>query len=166
MKQGTKGNVTGNLLEQTVRLVLQDKGFSLVRYRDWEKKPDSFGNELLLANVPFTTVYGHKGNTEFLLISQEYNIRARIECKWQQSSGSVDEKLPYLYLNCIEAMPEEHVIVLIDGDGFKEGAIRWLKQAVAEQKYITQENQNKLIQVFDLKGFITWANNTFLRRSH
>jgi hypothetical protein len=34
--------------------------------------------------------------------------RKNIECKWQQVSGSVDEKLPYLYLNCIEAMPEKN----------------------------------------------------------
>lgn len=164
MKQGTKGNVTGNLLEQTVRLVLTDKGFSLTRYRDWQKQPEKYGKELLLQNVPFTTIYGHKGNTEFLLLSDEYHLKARIECKWQQSAGSVDEKLPYLYLNCLEAMPEENIIILIDGDGFKEGAIRWLHHAVETKLYLSSPQLSKKIQVYDLKGFLTWANNTFLRR--
>ncbi len=70
-------------------------------------------------NVPFTTIYQHGGNTEFRLISERYNMDIRIECKWQQVAGSVDEKLPYLYLNCIEAMPEKHIIIIIDGDGWK-----------------------------------------------
>jgi len=52
-------------------------------------------------------------NTEFLLKSKEYNFNVRIECKWQQVSGSVDGKLPYLYLNSIEAMPESNIIIII-----------------------------------------------------
>lgn len=161
MKQGTKGNVTGNLLEQTVSSVLQGKGFKLIKYKDWEDGPSLYGNELLLANVPFTTIYGHKGNTEFLLKSDKYKMEIRIECKWQQSAGSVDEKLPYLYLNCIEAMPEKKIIILIDGDGFKEGAIKWLKTAVKNNKYISSYRIDKEIKVMDLKEFLTWANNTF-----
>lgn len=110
----------------------------------------------------FITVYGHSGNTEFLLKSKKYNLEIRIECKWQQSSGSVDEKLPYLYLNCIEAMPEKDIIILIDGDGFKEGAIRWLRNAVKKKLYTSSLNVEKNILVMDLKGFLTWANNTFV----
>jgi hypothetical protein len=99
-------------------------------------------------NVPFTTIYNHDGNTEFLLISERYNTCARIECKWQQVSGSVDEKLPYLYLNAIEAMPENTIIILIDGQGWKHGAIQWLKDAVASKKYSNEINRSKQIHVF------------------
>ncbi|MCB1156531.1 MAG: 4-diphosphocytidyl-2C-methyl-D-erythritol kinase [Leptospiraceae bacterium] len=162
MKQGTKGNVTGNLLEQTVRSVLMQKGFHIIKYKEYESNSERLWNELLLCNVPFITVYGHSGNTEFLLKSKKYNLEIRIECKWQQSSGSVDEKLPYLYLNCIEAMPEKDIIILIDGDGFKEGAIRWLRNAVKKKLYTSSLNVEKNILVMDLKGFLTWANNTFV----
>ena len=40
----------------------------------------------------------------------------------------MDEKFPYLYLNCIQAMPEREIILLIDGNGYKPGALAWLKQ--------------------------------------
>jgi len=161
MEKGTKSNVSGNQLEEAVRSVLIKKGFVHTKYREWEKNPDNFGKELLLENAPFTTVYEHKGNTEFLLISEKYNLRIRIECKWQQVSGSVDEKLPYLYLNTIEAMPEKSIMILIDGSGWKVGAIKWLKDAVKNKKYTNENNKDKEIYVFNLTEFFTWANKTF-----
>jgi hypothetical protein len=161
MEKGATSNVTGNQLEVAVKTVLAGKGFELVKYRVWESNKAAFGEELILENVPFTTVYGHKGNTEFLLISKQYDLRIRIECKWQQVAGSVDEKLPYLYLNVVEAMPEESVMILIDGGGWKAGAIQWLKDAVDKRKYTA--NSNKKIYVFNLTEFFTWANKTFAR---
>lgn len=162
MNQGTKGNRTGNLLEQTVRTILLQKGFELVKYRDWASNNLFLGNELLIQDVPYTTIYNHKGKTEFLLKSQKYDLEARIECKWQQVAGSVDEKLPYLYLNCIEAMPEENILILIDGDGWKSGSLTWLKNAVKNALYTTDLSKQKNIQVFHLKEFMTWANNFFV----
>ena len=161
MEKGTKSNITGNQLEVAVKTVLTGKGFELINYRDWEKNKEKYGDELLLENVPFTTIYKHKGNTEFLLISKKYNLQIRIECKWQQVSGSVDEKLPYLYLNTIEAMPENSIMILIDGAGWKAGAIKWLKDAIKQKKYTTETNMQKNIMIFNLTEFFTWANKTF-----
>jgi hypothetical protein len=161
MEKGTKSNITGNQLEVAVKTVLTGKGFELINYRDWEKNKEKYGDELLLENVPFTTIYEHKGNTEFLLISRKYNLQIRIECKWQQVSGSVDEKLPYLYLNTIEAMPENSIMILIDGAGWKAGAIKWLRDAIKQKKYTTETNMQKNIMIFNLTEFFTWANKTF-----
>lgn len=160
MKQGKKSNVSGSQLEETIKQVLVGKGFRVVRYKDFESNPNYFQEELLLEDVPYTSIYGHKGKTEFLLISKKYNLKIRIECKWQQSAGSVDEKLPYLYLNVIEAMPEKNIIIIIDGDGWKKGAIEWLKNAVESRKYM-RFGEEKNILVLDLKKFLTWANKTF-----
>jgi SepF-like predicted cell division protein (DUF552 family) len=73
-------------------------------------------------------------------------LKTRIECKWQQTAGSVDEKLPYLYLNTIEAMPEDQIMIIIDGAGWKKGAVDWLRRAVNEKKYTTQINNHKKIR--------------------
>ena len=56
--------------------------------------------DLLVRRVPYQSIYGHRGVTEFLAVSASRGLAVRIECKWQQSQGSVDEKFPYLYLNC------------------------------------------------------------------
>lgn len=160
MAKGRSANITGNQLEIAVQTVLLNKGFEIEMYRVWVKNPERYGKELLLKNVPFETIYGHRGNTEFLLISEQYKLRIRIECKWQQSAGSVDEKLPYLYLNTIEAMPEKDIMILIDGDGFKAGAKTWLKNAVKDKLYTTEKNNDTNVMVFSLAEFFTWANKT------
>jgi len=164
MAQGTQGgyaSTQGGTLEATVKGIFQRHGFVIVPYSQYRINNDLFGRELLITNMPYETIYGHKGKTEFLIVSEKYKCNIRVECKWQQSNGSVDEKLPYLYLNCIETMPENHIMIVIDGDGWKKGAIQWLKDAVSEKKYTTKSNTDKVIQVLSLKEFMAWANKFF-----
>lgn len=160
-KQGGLANSSGNTLEKMVIATFESKGFEVEMYRKWVKQPEKYGNELVLRNVPYETIYGHNGNTEFLIKSAIYDLEIRIECKWQQSSGSVDEKFPYLYLNCIEKMPESTIIIIVGGGGAKLGAVEWLKSAANSRKYWKDDKPTKEILVMDLEGFIIWANNMF-----
>jgi hypothetical protein len=160
MRQGGLANSSGNTLEQAVIATLCSKNFRVLYFRDYEKNKEKYGKEILLRNAPFISIYNHNGTTEFLLISEKYNLNLRIECKWQQSSGSVDEKFPYLYLNCLEAMPEKDIIIIIDGGGAKAGSIEWLKNTAKNNLYNSQ-NKEKNIQVMNLSEFIIWANKTF-----
>ena len=153
-----RANSSGNTLEKAVMAGLSSKGFEVVSYREWIKNPDSYGKELLLRNVPFTTIYNHGGNTEFLLKSEKHGISVRIECKWQQSGGSVDEKFAYLYLNAVQAMPEDHIIIIVGGGGYKAGALQWLKDA-ADNKTAIKHQKN--IKIFSLEDFMIWTNKTF-----
>ena len=161
MQQGSLANSSGNTLEQAIVSTLSSKGFTVVRHRDWLRNPARYGSELLLRNVPYQSIYGHAAKTEFVIRSERYSLETRVECKWQQSNGSVDEKFPYLYLNCLEGMPEEHIIIVLDGGGAKHGAVNWLKQACTEKLYTTPANQNKRIDVMSLSDFLAWANRTF-----
>jgi hypothetical protein len=157
---GGTANTQGKILENTVVPAFEDRGFQVVPYSKWIKAPQSFGKELLLKHVPYKTIYGHPGYTEFLVKSQRCGLNTRIECKWQQSTGSVDEKFPYLYLNCIEAMPENDIIIVAGGGGMKKGALTWLKQAVQRNLYLAESTTQKNIQVFSIDEFLRWANRT------
>ena len=160
-EKGYLANSQGRILEKTVESTFMTKGFEVVKYRSWKRDESKYSSELLLENCPFKNIYGHDGNTEFILKSKKFNCEIRIECKWQQSNGSVDEKFPYLYLNCIEAMPEKEIVIIIDGGGAKEGAIKWLKESIKLKKYTSINNNDKIIQVFSLTDFIQWANSRF-----
>ena len=154
---GAIANRQGNILEQQVRQAFASHGFRELTFPEYEKLvsgatlPGVPLPDVLVRRVPYTSIYGHRGVTEFLAVSPSRSLAVRIECKWQQSQGSVDEKFPYLYLNCIQAMPEEEIILLIDGNGYKPGALAWLKQAAASQ-------DAKVIHVFNLVEFLVWAN--------
>ena len=159
--QGAQANKTGNVLEQLVISTLTTHGFILVKYSEYEKNRNKYGNELLLKNAPYGTLYNGKGKTEFLLLSKKYDLCIRIECKWQQTPGSVDEKLPYVYLSAIDAIPEDEVIILIDGSGFRDGAIDWIKKVSSERKYIPADKPKKNIRIMSTAEFLTWSNNSF-----
>ena len=155
--QGAIANKQGRILENTIIPTFTARGFEVISYSKWRKKPEKYSKELLLTNAPYKSIYGHNGKTEFLVKSQKLNLNVRIECKWQQSSGSVDEKYPYLYLNCIEAMPEKEIIIVHGGGGMKAGALLWLKESVKQKKF-QNPSQTKNIQVFTLEEFLMWAN--------
>ena len=158
--QGGLANSSGSTLEQTIVATLTSKGFPVALYREWIKAPTTYPANILLRNVPYETIYGHRGNTEFLLLSEHYDLNIRIECKWQQSAGSVDEKFPYLYLNCVEQMPEKQIIIVVDGGGAKAGAVEWLRRACADRLYLAP-NDPKSITMMSLVEFLMWANQVF-----
>lgn len=156
--QGGLANRSGNTLEATIIGTLGSKGFTTVNYNAYMKNPAQYGSELLLRHVPFVSIFGHKAKSEFVLDSQRYGLKIRIECKWQQSSGSVDEKFPYLYLNCIESMPESKIFIIADGGGAKASSIEWLRKACQEKRYTTEASMSKEIVVMNLSEFLVWAN--------
>lgn len=159
--KGAFATQSGHTLESIVITVLQAKGFQVVQYNKYIKTPEKFGDEILIRNVPYTTIYNHPGKTEFLLSSKKYNLKLRIECKWQQVAGSVDEKLPYLYLNCIEKIPETDILIIVDGAGAKKGPVQWLKSVCNNRLYVGQDNMNKNITVMSTAEFMAWANIKF-----
>lgn len=156
MQSGRRANRSGRVLENMVESVFRTHGYETASYAEWQRQPDEFGTRLLLKNVPYTTIYGHMGRSEFVvLLSGKPQIR--IECKWQQSSGSVDEKFPYLYLNAVEAMPEPTVLIIVDGGGAKPSAIEWLRRAAESRLYLN--DPHRAIHVMDSSGFVKWAND-------
>jgi len=157
----TRDTGSGNTLESTIKGTLEAKGFVTLPYSTWIKHPDRYGAELLLKNVPYTNIYGSSGSTEWLIKSARWNKEIRLEAKWQGGSGSVDEKFPYYYLNAIEQIPENELILVYGGGGFRPGAIPWLKEAVRVHKYTPPDTVQKTMHVFSVEEFIQWANNTF-----
>jgi hypothetical protein len=160
MTQGGKANKNGKILERTVEGTLAGHGYIEVSHPKRKKRHD-----LLLTSTSFPKryarevyiglgIYSTNIYVDFYIIGSVANSSGLIiECKWQNSSGSVDEKLPYLNLNIQNCYPVP-ALVLIDGGGMKPGAISWLK---------TQVNTNKnLLAVYDLSSFIAWANNNNL----
>jgi hypothetical protein len=158
--QGNLANSSGNTLEQIVVATMQSKGFEFVRYKDYVRAPENHSKELLLKDAPYVSIYGHNAKTEFLISSEEHSLKVRVECKWQQSSGSVHEKFPYLYLNCIEQMPEKDIFIVVGGQGAKQYAIDWLIKAARLLPYAQEHAKHKQIKVLTIEEFTMWANKT------
>jgi len=153
LKQGAKAVLTGKLLENAVENYLKSLTIPSISYKHWINDsicvPTSVSG-LLLKNVPYTSVYGGRSRGEFVL-SMDGKPDVRIECRFQKSSGSVDEKLPFLFETAV-AFEENIVILLVEGDGYRKGAKPWLKNKCNSVLH-------KKILMLNLDEFKLWVNN-------
>lgn len=156
INSGEKANKTGNLLEEFVEQILKKKGYT----EFWNHKAIAFenrnaiGGKQYLKQLPVgQTIYESPRKCDFFIINRElFPDGLIIECKWQQVSGSVDEKYPFLLLNIIKTgVP---TAILIDGSGYKKTAMNWLKSQV--------HDKTALIAVWTMAEFQKQVNNGFL----
>ena len=155
--QGKKANENGRKLEHTVEELINNKNIPSVYFKDIDSK---FGAEIieggykgfLLKNVPFINAFGGKSRGEFVL-KLNNKPAIRIECRGQNVSGSVDEKIVYLMQNCMK-FDEEDVIVVLDGNGIRSEAREWAIR-VAKMARVSGKKNVKVLSLFEFK---TWFN--------
>ena len=144
MSIGVSGNRSGNRLEDAVAALLEDVSYRLVEpselffaMRDMDQPIFARQCEVGL------NLYGKVARADIILYHPRKCPQCLIiSCKWQASSGSVDEKYPFEVLSLnqigIDAM------IVLDGGGYSPGAFQWLKG---------QAGKNVLKRVFDLGEF-------------
>lgn len=159
LSQGGKANKNGKIFEQMMLPIFKEHGFLVMSETDFKKlkaKPDT--GKLVLTNSQYTTIYGRNGRTEFVIYND--NRAIRVENKWQQAEGSVDEKYPYMYINGVFAYPEREVIFVVDGNGYKAEARKWLEKQI-ENDWLEYKEKGKDIKLMTIAEFMTWFNNEF-----
>ncbi|MEC4885962.1 MAG: PD-(D/E)XK nuclease superfamily protein [Scytonema sp. PMC 1070.18] len=155
--QGARANKSGGILESQVETILRAYNYFQVSSQLSKKvKREFLLNSIFLPKRYAKQVYIGTGIYQTDIYVDFYIVGLPalssgliIECKWQESGGSVDEKFPYLNLNIQYSYPAPTIIVL-GGEGMREGAIDWLKERVTD-------NHN-LLAVYSLDRFIAWAN--------
>jgi len=118
------------------------------------KNRKSIGGKQYATQVPCgTSIYNTPRKCDFLIINKDkFPDDLIIECKWQQSGGSVDEKYPFALFNIYKiGVP---TIILLDGGGYKVAAMEWLKDQV--------DPNRALIGVHDMSEFQAKVHRGFL----
>lgn len=157
MTQGAKANQAGYVLEKTVEGTLQGHGYFPLSspVRKHNRREDILNSTLLpkryARNVHIGSgIYQTDLYVDFYIINSIVIPSGLIiECKWQESSGSVDEKFPYLNLNIKNCYPEPTILV-VGGKGMRQGAVDWFQKQV--------DSNPNLLAVHKLESFIAWAN--------
>ena len=157
ISQGAAANKAGKAYEKLLRPVFEEYGYTIETYSKWKKAKRKYAEttKLALKNVPFPSIYNHTGRTEWLLVDKDRGTEVRVEVKTQRKSGSVDEKFPYMYLTAAICYPEDDVILLVEGNGFKKGARPWLQKAI-DERWMLPEDSKKNITMMSLSEFIDW----------
>ena len=148
MRQGTRANYTGDALEEVIYNTLVRKGYQYIDKRQFESAryldQPVFATQYFIAK----SIYETELFCDFILYHPQKHPHCMvIESKWQESSGSVDEKYPYMVYNIREKYPCATIVVL-DGGGYKKGAEKWLRA----------QEDDKLLHVFNMMEFQKWSN--------
>lgn len=155
MTDGAKASNNGNAAEGWAKCIISStlRGISTYSHKEWVRKGQP--NGCLVTNFPYTNIYGSgRARTEFVLIFP-LGRRIRIEVKWQETHGSVDEKFPFLLENAVRAYPEAETILIVDGGGARTEAVDWLKNEARTRG----RQANRSISVLSLNEFKHWANS-------
>lgn len=175
----TKANDTGLYLERQIRCDMETnlkkkyRDVHVCSYRDYQKlckmsskyiEPCS--EAYIVKNWPYDAIYStskqqRSSRTEYVLIRGK-DEPIRIECKWQQSDGSVYEKYVYTIMSLYRA-PEQRIIIVYAGPKILEAAIIWLKEEAQKQLHNIDEygkrRPNKDIRIMSRDEFTAWTNN-------
>lgn len=153
---GHQANKSGNLLASFLTNILVQKGY--VEF--WNHKEQLFQNRKSVGGKQFAkevnvgdSIYGTKVRADFLVLNKDkFPDGLVVECKWQQSRGSVDIKYPFNVFNIAKlGIP---TIILIDGNGYSKKSFAWLKDQAHPQK--------ALIGVYTMSEFQVEVNKGFL----
>jgi DNA adenine methylase len=144
-----KANKTGNELEVFIDRRLERENYTFIPKHRFIACAKSLNQPIYTRQFEIgKSIYGTKWICDFILYHPTRLPKCLvIESKWQQSGGSVDEKYPYLVLN-IKNQRIYDTIIVIDGNGYKKEALKWLKSQVSDN----------LIAVFSMSEFTSWAN--------
>ena len=149
--QGGRANFTGNRLERFVEHTLTELGYRRLESRKERtldfihgQEQPSYARQVVIGE----SIYGTRLRCDFILNNHEKLVEPLIiEAKWQESSGSVDEKYPFLVHNIKQCHPHP-TLVLLDGSGYKPGAEKWLRA----------QTDGKLLAVLNMSEFYIWAD--------
>ena len=147
----------GKVLENQVEQQLLHLGYT--KLTDSEKKTFirqngvSYvgGDKWFCTQVQFgKNIYGSRWKLDFYLYNAEtFPNGLVIECKWQQSQGSVDEKYVFTVMSLIGL--KRPVALLLAGEGARPITREWIRS-------IADKRSNDLQFFASSDEFTTWAN--------
>lgn len=149
MTSGRRAVRRGRQLERFVAEELEDVGYELIWPSMLIFPMRDMGQPVYAQQVEVgRDIYGKVRKVDFLLFHPYRHPNGLvIQCKWQASSGSVEEKYPFEVLSIQQG--EFDAIIVLDGGGYSKGAETWLRG---------QAGKNRLKHVFSQGEFQRYAS--------
>lgn len=137
--QGGRANRRGRTLERAISELLDEEYQRVTPGRFFALR--ALRQPIYAAEVYIgSDIYNKRRRVDFLLYHpHRWPDNLVIQCKWQASRGSVEEKYPFEVLSIRRS--EFKTIIVLDGGGYSQGAQLWLQ---------SQAGEGKLLHVFNL----------------
>jgi len=158
MTERRRGRRTGGksqLLENGVN-TLHALGFQIYDGKPQFDKAVVKRDRYVIRNYPCMSIYGTPGKKEAFIVAppsegfvcgDDGRVRILVEAKWQESAGSTDEKMPFVWQSFLESdIP--NWIVIMDGANWKttrgKAVVAWMKarEAPSDRRwYVTNAKE-------------------------
>ena len=134
MSKGKRANKWGQALENNVVALLDDEYTKVTPQRFFalrDLKQPIYAQQCIVGK----NIYAKDRKVDFILYHPtRWKKCLVLQCKWQSSGGSADEKYPFEVLSI--QMNEFETIIVLDGGGYAKGAELWLKGQVGKKKLL------------------------------
>jgi hypothetical protein len=145
-----KTGARSQLLElsvQSLKLVNFQIYTSLGEFKSATVRPSRY----VICNYPHASLYGTPGRKEGYIVADEESFI--LEAKYQDNSGSVDEKLPYLWMSFL-ASPVRGWIAVLDGAYWARNTRAVEGKAWLRRQLVPDDRE---FYVFNRAEFMTWV---------
>ena len=148
-KDAFNASQSGRRLETLIAGIFRQADVEIKRASDFEEVPkvSKPGDHFVVRNAPYRSIYGHAARIEFLLFLNGASYL--IETKRMSVSGSVDEKLPLVWLNAKHNQRDHQFLLIVDGDGWKPEARAWIE---------ARARSYEGFDVMGVEGFKIWLS--------
>lgn len=147
-QQGRQANQNGKAFEEQISQRLKSKG-----YIQANAIPEDCDQPFFIYQYRgnFTSIYGLPMRVDFFVWHPvKYPDGLIIECKYQETSGSADEKFPYT-IACLRNIGLPAILLLV-GKGAKRCSVDWC----------LQQQDHQLTVFSDFESFFRAANRELL----
>lgn len=142
MSKGSRANKRGSRLEVTVESLLDEEYQKVTGQHFFALR--GLGQPIFARQCQIgTDIYGKNRRVDFILFHPvKWSECLVLQCKWQASSGSVEEKYTFEVLSIGES--EFPSIIVLDGGGYSNGAEAWLKKQAGNSNLVSVMNMGEI----------------------
>lgn len=135
MPKGNRTNTRGARLEDTIEALLDEDYVKVSGERFFALAgldQPIFARQCQIG----ADIYGKNRRVDFILFHpSKWNEYLVVQCKWQASSGSVEEKYPFEVLSIGKNTCP--TIIVLDGGGYTAGAEKWLRDQAGKSNLVS-----------------------------
>lgn len=174
-KKAVHRNENGAFFEREVLTAIEQRfGLPVIKYSDYMAiDPQSRPSKCVLTNAPyegykkklgwnlpteeFPTKRGTRpSRTEYVVII-DGNTHIRLECKFQDTSGSVIDKLPATVIDLQNYIPEKESFIVVGGQVLTNN-IGYVRNLCSQNFLTTTDGPKKIINVGSLNELIQYLH--------
>lgn len=144
---------SGKKFEKLVEDFFKKNGVPVVKYKEYTGEKN-----IVIPQYNIKDIFGSMSRVDFCYVTN--TKKYYIECKCQNTPGSVDVKFPYYIENIRQKVYDGQFVFVLEGTGFRKNVLDWVKEQskILDFKvYCDYAELKQLLPQKKIKPFVKWV---------